>query len=238
MLMSWLPQNVSTFGTDIDSTLRLIIFIVGPWFILAEGLILYFAIRYRKRPGTPAVHVRGETFRQAAWVLIPGVIVMLLDFSIDNASGRAWDEAKIESPAPALNVQVTAERFAWIFTYPGHTGAFDGKGTYWSMGKLYVPVNQVVRLNMRSMDVIHSFAVPNLRMRQDIVPGRTITAWFEATRPGNYGIQCTELCGFDHYKMQGTLVVLSADDFAKWRQKHWPSAPAIAINSDAEGANK
>jgi cytochrome c oxidase subunit 2 len=234
MLMGWLPQDVSSFGPDVDRVFHLILYIVGPWFILAEGLILYFAIRYRRRSGQTAVHVRGDTLRQAAWILIPGVIVMLLDFGMDIAAGHAWDEIKLESPPATLNVRVTAERFAWIFTYPGPDGKFDTPDDYWSLGKLYVPVGKVVRLNMRSMDVIHSLAVPNLRLRQDIVPGRTITAWFKATIPGSYEIECTELCGFDHYKMQGTLIVQSARDYAKWQQQHWPSAQAKANGGAGE----
>ena len=82
------------------------------------------------------------------------------------------------------------------------------------------------------MDVIHSFAVPNLRLRQDVVPGRTISAWFEATKPGTYEIECTELCGFDHYRMQGSLVVLSDSDYARWQHEHW--SPIAAKPSSAE----
>ncbi len=227
-MMGWLPQDVSSFGPDVDHVFHLILYIVGPWFIAAEALIVYFAFRFRRRAGKAAAYVRGDTLRQAAWILIPGLIVVLLDFGIDIAAGHAWDEIKLDSPPPALSVRVTAERFAWIFTYPGPGGKFDTGHDYWSLGKLYVPVGQVVRLNMRSMDVIHSFAVPNLRLRQDIVPGRTITAWFKATTPGSYEIECTELCGFDHYKMQGTLIVQSAADYAKWQQQHWPSAQAKA----------
>jgi cytochrome c oxidase subunit 2 len=81
---------------------------------------------------------------------------------------------------------------------------------------MHVPVNQVVRIELTSKDVIHSFFVPNLRLKQDAVPGRTIHVWFQAREPGTYAIPCAELCGFGHSGMQGTLTVESEADFHKW----------------------
>jgi cytochrome c oxidase subunit 2 len=238
MLMHWLPLDVSTFGPSVDHVFRLILYIVGAWFVVAEGAILYFAFRFRQRPGHAAAHLRGDNFRQLAWILVPALIVVMFDFGIDIAAGHAWEEIKLESPPPALNVSVIAERFAWIFDYPGPDGKYGTPDDYWSMAKLYVPVNQVVRLNMRSMDVIHSLAVPNLRLRQDVVPGRIISAWFKATKPGSYEIECTELCGFDHYRMQGSLVVLSESEYAKWQHEHWPSITAKPAPADNTGAKQ
>ena len=224
MITGWFPADVSTFGGGVDSVFRLILYVVGFWFILAEALILWFAIRYRRKADRPAAHIRGETLRQAAWIFVPALIVMLLDFGIDAASARVWAAIKERVPPAAVNVRVTAERFAWFFTYPGPDGSFGTKDDLMAFNTLHVPVNAVVRLSLGSMDVIHSFAVPNLRLRQDVVPDRTIYAWFEATKPGSYEIECTELCGYDHYRMRGKLVVLSADDYARWMQKHWPLA--------------
>lgn len=237
-MMHWLPSDVSTFGPSVDHVFRLILYIVGAWFIAAEAAIILFAFRFRRRPGHAAVHVAGENLRQLAWILVPALVVVILDFSIDVAAGHAWEEIKLESPKPALNVSVTAERFAWIFDYPGPDGKYGTPDDYWSMAKLYVPVNQVVRVDMRSMDVIHSFAVPNLRLRQDVVPGRTISAWFEATKPGTYEIECTELCGSDHYRMQASLVVLSDSDYARWQHEHWPSIAPGPSSAESAGVKQ
>lgn len=238
MLMHWLPLDASSFGPSVDSVFRLILYIVGAWFIVAEGAILYFALRFRRRKGRSATHVRGDSLRQLAWILVPALIVVMLDFGIDIAAGHAWEEIKLRSPAAGLSVNVTAERFAWIFDYAGPDGKYGTSDDYWSLAKLYVPVGQVVRLNMRSMDVIHSLAVPNLRLRQDVVPGRTISAWFKATKPGSYEIECTELCGFDHYRMQGTLVVLSEREYVQWQHEHWSSITAKPASADENGASK
>ena len=90
--------------------------------------------------------------------------------------------------------------------------------------ELHVPVNKVVILTLKSEDVIHSFFVPNLRLKQDTLPGREIPAWFEAIKAGTYEIPCAELCGFGHSGMKGKLIVHTPADYAKWVKKHWPSS--------------
>ena len=89
-----------------------------------------------------------------------------------------------------------------------------------------VPAGQVIRLLMTSKDVIHSFYVPQLRLRQDVIPGREIAAWFEATQPGKYEIACSQLCGNSHFAMKGILRVLSPEDYQQWVNQHWPKSGA------------
>lgn len=237
MIMGWLPQNVSTFGGDIDRVFRLILYVVGVWFILAEGALLYFVLRYRRKNGRAASFNRGETWRELAWIFIPAVIVLVLDLGIDAAGGAAWDRVKEERPPATIAVQVKAKQFNWEFTYAGPDGKFGTADDITQENEMHVPVNQVVRLTLTSGDVIHSFFVPNLRLKQDIVPGRTIPAWFEATRLGSYPIACTELCGFGHYSMAGTLVVQSAQDYAQWLKEHSTQSTASADTDRARKAN-
>jgi cytochrome c oxidase subunit 2 len=89
--------------------------------------------------------------------------------------------------------------------------------------ELHVPVNTVVVVTLQSRDVIHSFFLPNVRLKQDAVPGREIRAWFEATQPGRYELPCAELCGFGHSGMLGYMTVYSPEDYSKWVKEHWPS---------------
>ena len=220
----WFPDNISTFGGEIDSTFYLIFYIVGFWFLLTEGAIIYFAFRYRRRKGYQASHLRGETLKQTAWILIPGLIVFLLDLGIDFAGGHAYNKVKFDKPPSDTKVQVMAKQFDWIYTYPGPDKEF---GTEDDMKLepgdknhgLHVPINRVVTVILQSEDVIHSFFVPVLRLKQDIIPGREIPVWFEATKEGNYEIACAELCGFSHHSMRSILFVHSEDGYTKWEEK-------------------
>jgi len=210
------PESVSTFGGQIDSVFWLIFYIVGFFFIVAEFLLVYFAIRYR-RGSRPAVYSRGEKMREAAWVLVPALIVVMFDIGIDAAGHRAWALVKEHPPEGDVQVKVTAKQFNWNFTFPGKDGKFGSPGEATLENELHVPVGKKVRVTWSSQDVIHSFWVPNLRLKQDVVPGRRIVGWFEVTKPGTYEIACAELCGFGHYSMHGEVVAQTDADYAKWR---------------------
>ncbi len=93
---------------------------------------------------------------------------------------------------------------------------------------LHVPVNKVIGIALQSEDVLHSFFLPDLRLKQDAVPGRTIPVWFKATKPGRYEIACAELCGFGHTTMRGLLTVHTEEDWQKWVDSRWPPAGAAA----------
>jgi cytochrome c oxidase subunit 2 len=234
MIMGWLPQDVSTFGPSIDAILKLIIYVVGTAFLLTEGTLLAFVILYRRREGARAQSVRGDSLPQMAWVLIPVVIVGFLDIAIDVSARPIWNLVKEQRPAAALTVKLEALQFGWEFTYPGPDGQFGTHDDLVQTTTLVVPEHQVIRLLIESQDVIHSFYVPQLRLRQDAVPGRVIPAWFEATQPGKYEIACSQLCGNSHFAMKGILRVLTAADYQQWVNDHWPKpAPGAARRASA-----
>lgn len=223
-MLDWFPKNVSTYGSDIDFVFYLIFYIVGFWFLLTEGAIIYFIIRYRRREGSRASPVQGERWEQAAWILVPAAIVLLLDLGIDFAGARAYARVKGEMPSSEVLVQVSGKQFNWNIIYPGPDGEFGTADDLKLENELNVPMGKVVHVILKSEDVIHSFFVPALRLKQDVLPGREITAWFEATEPGRYEIGCAELCGYGHYTMRGFLIVHTAEAYAKWVKGHWPSS--------------
>jgi cytochrome c oxidase subunit II len=212
-----LPENVASFGGEIDSVFRLILYVVGFFFVGAEILLIYFALHYRRGRVKRAAYSRGEKLREAAWVLIPAAIVLMLDLGIDAAGHRAWALVKENPPQAEVEVKVTAKQFNWNFTYPGKDGQFGGASDLTFENELHVPVGKVVRVVLNSEDVIHSFWVPNFRLKQDVVPGRRIVAWFKATKTGSYEIACSELCGFGHYSMRGVVIVQPEADYVRWR---------------------
>ncbi|MFQ5605398.1 MAG: cytochrome c oxidase subunit II [bacterium] len=226
-MFDWFPKNISTYGADIDSVFYLIFYIVGIGFLLGEGAIIYFLFRYRKREGKKASFVRGESWAQVAWILVPAAIILVLDLWIDFEGAKAYDKIKGDVPVSDVTVQIKGKQFNWIITYPGPDGAFGTEDDLTQENDMHVPVNQVVKVVLTSQDVIHSFFVPVLRLKQDLVPGREIEAWFEATETGKYEIACAELCGYGHYTMRGFLYVHSDNEYRSWLESHWPVAESI-----------
>ena len=132
---------------------------------------------------------------------------------------------KRNPPATDFEIKVTAKQFNWDVSYPGADGKLGTEDDIKFDNDVHVPVNKIVRVHLASNDVIHSFFIPNMRFKQDAVPGRTILAWFEATKPGKYELPCAELCGFGHSGMKGWLHVHSVEDYKKWADEHLAPKP-------------
>jgi cytochrome c oxidase subunit 2 len=220
-MLPWLPENASTFGAEIDWLFYLIFYITTAVFLLVEGALVVFLFRYRDRPGRRAVYTHGNTTVEIVWTIAPSVILVFLTL----LSRTTWDEIKVHMPPGKVNVHVVAKQFNWDFIYPGPDGKFDTPDDLTLENDLNVPVNQVVRLTLMSRDVIHSFFVPQFRLKQDMLPGREIPAWFQATKAGVYEIPCAELCGFGHSGMKGWLHVHSAEDYKKWADENLAPKP-------------
>lgn len=221
-MLRWLPEAVSTYAKDIDTIFYLVTYIIGFFFILVTVLMVWFLIKYRYQPGRQAIYSHGNTILELVWTAIPAAIFIVLFL----ASQSTWARIKVKAfmPTAAVEVRLVAKQFAWEFYYPGPDGKFDTEDDKRLDGDLHVPVNKVVKVYLRAKDVIHSFFVPVLRLKQDILPGREIVTWFEATKTGRYEIPCAELCGPGHSGMKGWLTIHSDEDYQKWLQENWPSS--------------
>ncbi|MGE5819791.1 MAG: cytochrome c oxidase subunit II [Deltaproteobacteria bacterium] len=211
-MLRWLPVDVSTFGREIDSLFYLIYYITGATFILVTVLMVLFLVIYREKEGRRATYSHGNTTLEIIWTIIPAAILVVLSFM----SVSTWAKVKRFAPESDFEIQVTAKQFNWEVVYPGADGKLGTSDDVQFDNDIHVPVNKVVRVHLGSKDVIHSFFLPNLRLRQDAVPGRNILVWFEATKPGKYEIACSQLCGFGHSGMIGWLYVDTPEDYAKW----------------------
>jgi len=218
-MLGWLPENVSTYGADIDWLFSVIQWITGVTFVGVIVAMLVFLVKYRRQEGRRALYTHGNTALEITWTIVPAIILIVL-FMLSQAT---WWSIKGRQPASDFRVEVTAKQFNWEVTYPGPDGQFGTADDLTLENELHVPVNTVVLVTLRSTDVIHSFFLPNLRLKQDAVPGRDIPVWFEATKPGKYELPCAELCGFGHSGMLGYLTVYSQDDYLKWAKERWPS---------------
>ncbi len=219
-MLRWLPENASTYGKDIDSLFSLIYNITGVTFILVMTAMVAFLILFRHREGRRARYLHGNTYLEILWTVVTAGIMIMLTIM----SRPLWGRIKESLPASEIHVRVTARQFSWEIVYPGPDGKFGTEDDLRADNDLNVPVNQVVRVILKSDDVIHSLFIPNLRFKQDAVPGRDIDSWFEATRPGKYEMPCAELCGFGHSGMKGYLTVHSAEDYQRWVERNWPSS--------------
>ena len=211
-MMRWLPEDVSTYGREIDALFFLIYYITAVTFILVTVLMVWFLWKYRDQGNRRATYTHGNTTLEIIWTVIPAAILIVLSFM----SVSTWAKVKREVPPTDFEVRVAAKQFNWDVSYPGPDGKLGTEDDVRFDNDIHVPVNKVVRVHLTANDVIHSLFIPNLRFKQDAVPGRTILAWFEATKPGKYELPCAELCGFGHSGMKGWLHVHTAEEYGKW----------------------
>jgi len=210
-----LPVDISTFGGKIDGLIFYIYALTGFFFVVILGYMAFAMVKFRKKDGVKARYFAGEG-RAVFWILVLSVLILALDLSIDYKSAPIWELIKMDIPAGDVNLRVEAKQFEWNFHYPAPDGSYDGPGNFVSLRELHVPVNKKIRLLLVSADVIHSFFIPSCRLKQDVMPGRQIPAWFEATQTGTYDILCAEICGFGHTRMTANLVVQDQKDYDDW----------------------
>jgi cytochrome c oxidase subunit II len=212
MLNWWLPENVATYGGDIDWLFHLIYWITGITFVLVFVTLFAFLWMYRDRPGRRAVYTHGNTPLEIAWTVVPALILVVLTV----LSVPAWSTIKMQVPETDFVVRMNAKQFNFEFTYPGPDGVFGTADDKTFIDELHVPIDTAVRLDLTATDVIHSLFVPAFRFKQDAVPGREIPTWFQVTTPGRYEAPCAELCGFGHSGMKAWVYAHTPEDFAQW----------------------
>ena len=220
-MLHWLPDNVSTFGQGVDALFQAIYWLTLVVFVLVIGALIVFLIKYRYQEGKRAAYIEGSTTLEIIWT---GVTTLLV-FILAMFSYPQWNN--IKSPTqfpenPDVVVQVSGKQFNWDMTYPGPDNEFGTDDDLELENELHVPVNAVVHIRLTSIDVIHSFFVPQLRLKQDALPNRFINVWFEAIQAGRYEMPCAELCGFGHATMIGYLNVHEQADYDAWVQERWP----------------
>jgi len=208
----WLPESISTYGPDIDSIFYLIYYITTISLVLVLGTMVFFLIKYRARPGRKAIYSHGNTTLEVIWTIVPALVFIALGLM----SQRSWAMVKSHLPDTDIRLKVVAKQFNWEMHYPGLDGVIGNADDVVIENSLHVPVGRPVRVVLASEDVIHSFFLPNVRLKQDALPGREIEVWFEVTRTGTFEIPCAELCGFGHGNMLGTMQVHEPGEFSEW----------------------
>jgi cytochrome c oxidase subunit II len=210
----WFPHEASTTARSVDLFLYVLVAVCGSVGLLVAVLMIYFAIRYRRRPGSPRPpYIHGSTPLELFWSLTPLGIFMILfvwGSTIYFGAYRAPDDATV--------VYVVGKQWMWKFQHP------EGQR---EINELHVPTGRPFKLLMTSEDVIHSFFVPDFRVHMDVLPGRYTTVWFQATRPGTYHLFCSQYCGTNHSGMVGQVVVMEPVEYQNWLQYHAEGSLAL-----------
>ena len=198
----WLPEQVSTFAHEIDSLFYFVYYWVIFFFVLVAVGTFYFSWKYKSNRKGLTSPIDHNTTLEVTWTIIPLLLTMVVFFW----GAKTYIKMNI-APYDSMEVNVKAQKWFWTFTYKeGFTNSND----------LVVPVNKPVKLIMESQDVLHSFFVPDFRVKMDVIPNRYMMLWFEPTKIGEYDIFCTEYCGKSHSEMLGKVRVLSQSDYEKW----------------------
>jgi cytochrome c oxidase subunit 2 len=201
----WLPRRASNLASDVDFNFMLVYWICVFFFALITFLLIFFILRFRRRPGyEQEPSTSHNTPLEVVWSVIPTLIVIGLFWS----GYKAYLNMAIP-PQNSYEVLVTGQKWNWQFTYPN--GYVDGE--------LHVPIDTPVRLVMTSQDVIHSFFVPAFRVKRDVIPGRYTELWFTALDEGEYEIFCTEYCGTNHWNMMSKVTVHDRAGFDIWLEE-------------------
>lgn len=210
----WFPEDVSEQGHRIDKLFMVILWLTGAVFVATEVCLVWFMLRYDRAKNTESVKfTHGSHTLEVVWTVLPAATLLFIAIYQMNV----WADTKVRKPgAPGVVVEVTARQFEWRLRYPGEDGQFDTPDDVYHVNDLHVPVDEEVMIRLKSQDVLHSFFLPNLRVKQDAVPGMEIPVWFRAKKNGAYDLVCAELCGWGHYKMRGRLTVQSRTDFDAW----------------------
>jgi len=201
-LSNVLPPQGSEIAAQWDLLFYFLMAVSIFFFVLVIGVGLFFIIKYRQSKHPTPSRNDGHTALEIFWTAIPTVIVLVM-------FGWGWVvyQKMTHAPKGAYEVRVVAKQWLWQFNYD------HGKST---IGDLYVPANQRVKLILTSDDVLHAFFVPDFRIKNDVVPGLYTSVWFEAKGPGEHIIYCSEYCGLSHSKMLGKVKALSREDWNKW----------------------
>ena len=198
------PEVASTIAANVDLLYLFLILVTAFFTALIFGLVFYFAVKYRRRPGKIAEQQdqHAGVGLEIAWSAIPFLITLVM-----FTWGSSLYIANSRVPENAMDIYVVGRQWMWKIQHP------SGRR---EINELHVPLGQPVKLTMASQDVIHSFYIPAFRVKQDVLPGRYVTMWFQPTRAGEYHLFCAEYCGTYHSGMIGRVVVMQPDEFQKW----------------------
>ncbi len=221
----WLPagpdaslghlHSASSIGKEIDALFVILVWITGAVFVGTQVALAWAGWKFADGPGRIAVYFHGSQRLELIWTIIPAIVLCFITFY----QFGTWAKVKFRADAPKIGVlaEVTGRQFQWLMRYPGEDGKLHTADDIHRINDLHFVKDEPALIHLQSKDVIHSFFLPQLRIKQDAVPGLKIPVWFDADQAGYYELACAELCGWGHYKMRGNVTVhASRAEFDDW----------------------
>lgn len=215
-MMTMLIEQASSYAEDIDRVILVIALLAGFWFLVAEGVLFYFLFKYKRKNNPKAEYITGEKKEEMKWIHWPHNIIILCDIVIIAFSVKVWYDVKQTLPPADETIKIVGQQWAWRFTHPGLDKQLGTADDIETVDELHVKVGTTYHFKLEAADVLHSFSVPVFRLKQDAVPGRTITGWFKPTKTGVFDVQCAEMCGIGHGIMGAKIVIETEEDHQKW----------------------
>lgn len=237
-MISQYVESAATFAQDIDNVILLITLVVGFWFLLAQVLFFGFILKFRAQDGKKALYISGEKKSEKRWVSIPHYATLFFDVLIIIFAIRVWQDVKMSMPQADSTVRVIVQQWAWVFVHPGPDNKLDTADDIRTVDDLHVEVNKTYHFELQSRDVLHSFSVPVFRLKQDVIPGRTIKGWFKPTITGGFDIQCTEICGIGHGIMAARILIEKPEEHAAWVKANAPAVAAAPTDAAPTGGSR
>lgn len=226
MYAHWLPKDVSAHGHVIDGLFDFILYLTGAVFIATGVTLFVFLWRYdAARNPQPVKYSHGNHTLEVVWSILPAATLLFIAIYQMNT----WAQVKLERPPllpgpdriegtadDSAMIEVTGRQFEWRIRYPGKDQVLLTPDDLFTVNDLHLPVDEEVVIALKSDDVLHSFFLPNLRVKQDAVVGMKQFVWFKPVQQGSFDIVCAELCGWGHYKMKGRITITSRTRFLAW----------------------
>jgi len=243
-MLAWFPENIATFGAELDWMFGVIYWLSVAIFVLTFGIMLTFLVKYRYRPDRRGYNYHGNNIVEITWTILPTILFVGIGLWSDNM----WETTKYAKKVPAADVEIVVlgKQFGWYFLYPGADGKYGlnayndrskralmsatnpfgrdtldaaGMDDFMTENQFKFPVNANVVVRGSTLDVLHSFFLPHARVKQDVIPGTWMNIWFNCFKTGKYELACAELCGGGHYAMRAEYEVLSRSAYDAWLDK-------------------
>lgn len=234
-----LPAQASAHAAEVDQMMVLLHWVMAILFVIWAAFFIYTLVRFRQGANPKADYAGVKSHTSSYLEIAVAVVeaVLLVGFAIPAWATRI-NAFPLESDSTV--VRVVAKQFEWQAQYPGRDGRFgrtrldlitptntlgldrsdpDGRDDIATINQLYLPLGKPVLVRLSSQDVIHSFSIVQMRVKQDAIPGMEIPVWWEPTVAGNYEINCSQLCGLSHYRMRGAVTVMQPNEFQEWLDK-------------------